>query len=134
MKNILVRPFNRFSDAEVKKAEESFKSVKAINALDGDVFTYPATQILVAESDKPILFMPVQTTYMMESLGPTVEASDLEIASALKQMTQVLHWEAHKAGIGEFYFLCSHERTQKFAQMHDYEEVPMKIYRRKVKR
>lgn len=132
-KHILVRPFNKFSDSEVKKAEESFNSVKAISALDPSVFSYPATQILVAESDKPILFMPVQTTYMLESLGPTVEASDLEIAAALKQMTQVIHWEACKAGIGEYYMLCSHQRTQDFAQMHGYEEVLMKIYRRKVR-
>lgn len=133
-KHILTRMFNKFSDSETKKAQESFDSVKSISCLDPDVFSYPCTQILVAESDKPIMFLPVQTCFVLEALGPTVEATDMEIASALKQLTATIHWEAGKAGMGEALFFCKHEMTQKFAESHGWEKIDMPVYRWKVNR
>lgn len=133
MKHILVRPFRQIP-SEVEKAQESLNSVNDISFLDPQVLTYPSTRILVAESDKPVMYLPVQVCYVLESLGPTKEASDLEIASALKQLTAILHYESEKAGQGEMLFLCGHKRTQEFAERHGWEKIDIPLYRWKTDR
>ena len=133
MKHILVRPFRQIP-SEVEKAQESLNSVRGISFLDPETLTYPVTRILVAENGKPVMFLPVQTCYVLESLGPTKEASDMEIASALKQLTAILHYESSKAGHGEMLFFCGHPATQNFAEKHGWERVDIPIYRWKVSR
>lgn len=132
MKHILVRPLRTNDPVDVTKAQSSFESVRPISFLDPKVFEYPTTRVLVAENSHPVMYLPVQTCYVLESLGPTEEATDLEIASSLKQLTAILHYESARNGQGEMLFFCGHEATQAFAQKHGWERVNIPIYRWRV--
>lgn len=132
MRDIQIRTLRRTVEDEDKCAR-ALDGKRDINLIDSTVLAYPATVVLVAESDNPKLYMPVQTVFMLDSLGPTPEATDRDIASALKGMVNVLAWEARKAGHGEIYMPCSHERTSQFAERHGFERYNVPMFRMRLK-
>lgn len=102
------------------------------NKFDPGVLNYPTTMVLqVGSKDKTILYMPVQTALMLESLAINPEATKHEIAVALRTVITSLILMAQKAGIGEMYFLGTSERTNEFARKHGLEELPYKAFRTK---
>jgi len=104
------------------------------NLADARVLSYPATKILkTSDGEKNIVYMPVQQCQVWESLGLNPNASELEIASALKAIAHVLRFCALSDGQGEIYFLCSEERTQKFAAKNGFEKVEIPLYRMRVR-
>jgi hypothetical protein len=103
------------------------------NLLDPAVLTYPATEVLKAyNSEKNILYLPLQFTYILESLGLNPEASPGEVASGLRALMQVIAFEAKCRGMGELYFGCKDEKTIAFAEHHGFEEVPFRMFRLKL--
>jgi hypothetical protein len=130
-KNMHVRKINPHSMIETKAAELALQDKPGLDPL---IFTYPATTILVAEDGTDKVFMPVQTCYIMETLGYKEGISNLSLAAAMKQFVSVLVWESGKSGFGELLFLGNNEETNKFAENNDFEELPYKCYRLKVPR
>jgi hypothetical protein len=131
MRDIQIRPLlQTIEDGDACAKALSEKS--AINLVDPAVLSYPATTVLVAASDQPKLFMPVQTCYVLESLGATEHATEREIALSLKNLLTVVGWEARQAGHGEVYFACSHAETSKFAERHGFERYNVPMFRMKL--
>lgn len=85
------------------------------------------------DKDGPLAFQTVQRPLMLESLAPRPGATNLQIASALRELTQNAVSQASIIGAGEIYFLGSSDDTNKFATNNIFEEVPMKVFRLKLK-
>lgn len=125
--------------AEAAKADEapelaSFLIGTENNLVDASVMNYPATKILKAsDGNKNLVYMPVQQCQVWESLGINPEATDMEIALSLKALAHVLRFSALASGEGEIYFLCSEERTQKFAEHNGFEKVSIPLYRMRIR-
>jgi hypothetical protein len=103
------------------------------NLLDPEVLLYPATTTLKATKDgKPVVFMPVQRVHMLESLGIVDGASETDVALALKELVQIVRFEAKSCGEGELYMFCREESTRKFAEHNGFELVNIPAYRMKL--
>lgn len=102
------------------------------NNLDAAIFSYPATETLKASNGKPLVYMPIQKTFFLESLAINPEATAMETAAALKALFQVVEFEALSQGHGELYFLCTDEETCAFAEHQGLEKVNLTLYRRRL--
>lgn len=103
------------------------------NGLDPAVVGYPTTSVLCAyDADGPLVYMPVQQPFFLESLAIRPEASPAEVSSALKALVQASITQAHLRGVGEVYFLATHEGTAAFAGSRIFEEVPHRLFRVKI--
>jgi len=118
--------------SDFQEASQLFAGLAHRNNLDVSVLGYPSTDVLKASNGKTILYVPVQPTFFLESLGINPEASVMDTAAALKAVFQVVEWEAQNKGMGEFYFLCADEETCKFAEHQGLEKVNLTLYRRKL--
>lgn len=100
---------------------------------DAFIGLHPGTFTICAyNKEKIIAFLPVQQPYMYETFAPNPEATDLELASAMKEFTQFLISQAHLKNVAEMYFLGSNDDTDSFATNHLFEKVPMSVYRVRV--
>jgi len=100
------------------------------NLFDPAVFTYKGTTAWCAYNKSgPLVFMPAQRPFMMESLAINPDASEIDIAVALRELFHTIVSEAHKASEGEIYFGCQDEATIAFATKHEFKEVPFKMFR-----
>lgn len=105
-----------------------------VNEFDPQVALFPSSSTWCAfDRDGPLAFQTLQRPFVLESLAPRPGATKLQIASALKELTQNAVTQAVINGIGEIYFLGSDSATNEFASSHIFEEVPMKVYRAKIK-
>jgi hypothetical protein len=84
------------------------------------------------DSDGPLVFQTIQRPLMLESLAPRPDATNQQIASAMKELTQNAVTQAHVMEAGEIYFLSSDADTDKFAASHIFEELPYKVFRCKL--
>lgn len=110
---------------------ESWLNGTKNNLFDMDVLSYPKTQIFVAHKQQPLVMVPVQMTFTMESLAINPEGSELEIAESLRQLTKHIVYKAHELGIKEINFFCADERTSAFAAKY-FEEIPHRAFRLKL--
>jgi hypothetical protein len=102
------------------------------NFLDPSVVFYPSTMNLRATQGKDtVMYMPVQTAFVLESLAINPEARKHEITVALREMVISLRLIAQQRGIGEIYFLGTNDKTNEFAKAHGFEELPWRAYRMK---
>ena len=85
------------------------------------------------DKDGPLVFQTIQKPLMLESLAIRPGATDQQVASAVRELTQNAVTQAHLSNSGEIYFLGSSDRTNEFAANHIFEEVPMKVFRVKIK-
>lgn len=91
---------------------------------------HPGTFTLKAfDKTKDVGFMPVQRPYVLETLASNPEATDMEIASALREFVQYLVSRSQAEKVAEIYFLESDKDTSKFAGNHIFEELPYRVYR-----
>jgi len=103
------------------------------NLFDPSVFTYKGTTAWCAYNQSgPIVFMPAQRPFMMESLAINPDASEIDVAVALRELFHAIVLQAHQAGEGEVYFGCSDEATIAFAIKHEFKEVPFRMFRVKL--
>lgn len=118
---------------ELVQAFDWLKKLCSRNLIDWGVLTYPATVLLkVHNGIRNLLHVPVQTCYVVESLGISPENSATDTASALSAVFQVIHWESINKGQKEVYFLCSDEQTCAFAEHHGMERMNIPLYRWKL--
>lgn len=114
-------------------ADKFLEWVKHANGFDSDVPKYPTSTTLCAfDQNGPLVFLPVQSPFVMESLSIRPGASELEIAAALRALTEFCVSQAFIKGVGEIYFFGSHENTSEFAEKHGFEELPYRVFRMKV--
>ena len=101
---------------------------KDINLADPEILNYKRISFLCAHRDgKNIVYMPVQVTLTLESLCPNPEASELEMAQALKALIQRAVSMAEEQEIREIYFVCKDERVVKLAERHGFTEILWKV-------
>jgi hypothetical protein len=104
------------------------------NGFDPDVPAYPSTITWCAyDSEGPLAFMPVQAPLMLDSLATRPGATKLEIAAALKELTQNAVTQCHIRGAGELYFLGSDKGTNFMAENQIFEKTDFTVYRLKIK-
>jgi len=128
-RHIFVRPVRK-TDTE-KFVEWSIGTKN--NLFDPDVVKYPSTTVRVAyNSEGPVVFVPVQRPLMLEALAINPTSGPIEVASALKALTQDAVAQCHLNGAGELYFLCRDQLTSDFAEKHGYEKINVQLYRIKL--
>jgi hypothetical protein len=126
--------FVRFADQkDAPQFEQWVTAAQAINLWDPAIMDYPTTRTLVAHNGEPLMYMPVQTALMMESLAPKPGISPIEEGLALREITKAVALLASQQQIRESYFLCKDERVVKFASAHGYELLPWKTLRMRLK-
>lgn len=130
MRNINVRDV--VSDDAQKFIE--YEMATAGNLFDPEAGLYPSSFTLCAENEQgPVIFLPVQQPFLLESLGIAPDADKRDVALSLRKLMNVLIQKARAEGRGEIYFGCKEESTIAFAEHHGFSEVPFKMYRLKVK-
>ena len=129
MKHVFVRPARK---EDVEKIIEWSLNTKN-NLFDPDTVGYPSALTVAAfNKDKVILFAPSQRPFFLEALAVNPEAEELEVAAALKEITQFYVSQAYIQGISEIYMPCADEATAEFAKRQQYEEMPFRLFRIKV--
>lgn len=112
-------------DAELEQFQDAYKSS---NGELGPEATYPDTFFLVAENGEPLLFQPIQNCFVMGSLGYGA-VTNLQLAQAMRQITQILAWESRKLGRGDIYFVGGHPESDRFAAQNGFELIDKPVYR-----
>lgn len=130
-------------NVRLAKPEESAEAVEWMantphNGFDPEVLGYESTVTFCVERDKPILYLPVQVTLTIESLGRNLGARKRDTVVALNEMLETVKKFALGAGIREIYFLSQEKGTMAQAEkfgfkrvLHD-EEKGMSLFRMKV--
>lgn len=95
---------------------EWISRIADINLLDVDVFNYSQVRCAYQPNEGPILFVPVHTVQVLESLAPKPGTEGLLEAAALKAIVCDAVSTAHRLGHGEIFFQCADERVIEFAQ------------------
>ncbi len=104
------------------------------NAADPAVLGYRNTSFKCAfTSEKIIAFLPIQRPLHMESLARNPEASEREVAAALKALVQDTLMDAYREGSGEIMFVASEETIPQFAERYGFEKLPYTVYRLRLK-
>lgn len=123
MKNVYTRLLDGLNPEELQLFQDCLK------ARNGELLnTCPDMKVMVAENGKPLLFTPVQSCYVMGSLGYK-DISNLQLASAMRQTTATLVWESRQQGRGDIYFVGGHEMSDSFARHNGFEEVAAPVFR-----
>lgn len=105
-----------------------------VNEFDEQVPLFPSSTTWCAyDHDGPLAYQTLQQPLFLESLAPRPGASKIEIALALKELTQNAITLAHSRGCGEVYFLGSDEDTDKLAVNQIFERVNLPLFRVKLK-
>ena len=124
---VFVRP------ARQDEAETFIEWAKTQPEWDAFIGLHPGTFTLAAyNKDRVIAFLPVQQPFVYETFAPNPEASDLELAVAMKEFTQFLVSQAYLKNVAEMYFLGSDNDTSEFANNHIFEKLNMNVYRVRV--
>ena len=101
-----VLPLPALSQEDIKNFVEWVTSIN--NNFDRDVMFYPRTVMLRAQSDeKPLIYVPLHPVLMYESLAPSPDATDLQKAVSLREVSALVDGMAADAGYGEGYFLTN---------------------------
>jgi len=130
-------------NVRLAKPEESEEAVKWMaetphNGFDPDVLGYDSTVTFCAEAEKPIMYLPVQVTLTIESLGRNTKARKRDTVQALNEMLEMVKKFAVGAGIREIYFLSKEKGTMAQAAFFGFERVlhdeqkEMSLFRMKV--
>jgi hypothetical protein len=114
-------------------------------SFDPDVIRFPETYTLCAYraprckdgNGKIIGFMPVQSlsfvsSQVLDSLIINPEATNLEIAEAMRELVKQAIFLGHLKGCGMVYFVGDHPETNKIAEKI-FEKVEYPVYRLRLK-
>ena len=100
------------------------------NYFDPEVTRHKSTiNIAAGTAKKRILYIPVQTVFMLESLASNPEATNFEIATGYRTVIQAVQTLAQERHIGEIYFCGTNEKTNTFAQKHGFTPVSWVVYK-----
>jgi len=93
------------------------------NLFDPSILHNPGLKFYAADNGAPILFMPVQHVYMLESLAVRPGATELEVAKALGVLIQTVLCRLEEEGLQEAYFICRDPNVNGYAHRHGWETV-----------
>jgi hypothetical protein len=114
-------------------SKEYLEWVKDQPGWDAYIALQPRTFTLAAyNKNKTIMYLPIQQPYILETAAINPEASELEVASAFKELVQSLVTLSHSNGVSEIYFLETDSGTSEFAGNHVFEKLPYAVYRVRV--
>src|SRR6266704_1690762 len=109
--------------ARPEEAELFLEWAKNQPEWDAFIGLHPGTFTLAAYTkEKIVAFLPVQQPFVYETFAPNPEATDFELAIAMKEFTQFLVSQAHIKNVAEMYFLGSDVDTDEFATNQIFEK------------
>lgn len=95
------------------------------NLFDPAILDNPATKFHCAANSEPLMYMPSQTVWMLESLAVKPGATALEVAKSIGVLIQTILYKAEECGIRELYFLCRDDTVNAYASKHGWETLMM---------
>lgn len=105
----------------------------AHNLADPSVFFYPRARVLKAVIDnEPIAFLPGQITLTLESFAISPNATLLQRARAMRDLTMTFITLADRDGIREVNFFTADDSTAEMAAKYGFEEVHARLFRLKI--
>ena len=123
----------RLAEPDKEPVVDWCQANSARNAFDKEVLTYPSTKVLAAHNNGTVYnYMPIQGTAMLESLGANPEATPMQIAQGVIECVKGAALMAYGSGYRELYFLASDETTAEGAKRLGFEELPYKVYRKRL--
>lgn len=110
------------------KSEEATTAIEWLrstpeNLYDPDVTSYASTVTLCVENGSPLLYMPLQVTLTMDSIGKKPGIRKREMAFALVELIEATKRFAQGAKISEIYFLCVEQGIVEQAEKFGFERV-----------
>lgn len=118
MRDILPRPAR---PSDISTIDEWIRATPQ-NLFDADLLQYSRNvAFMCAANGDPILYMPVQSVFMLESLAVKPGATPLEIAKSIGVLIQTIIYKAEEKEFNEIYFLCRNETVNAYASRHGWE-------------
>lgn len=110
------------------KPEEAGKAVEWLastpqNLFDPEVLGYPSSLTFCVENGEPLLYMPLQVTLTMESIGKKPGIRHRDMALSLVQLIEGIYNFAKGANIAEIYFICVEPGIVEQAKHFGFEKV-----------
>ena len=110
------------------KPEESGTAVEWLcstpqNLFDPAVLGYQSSLTFCVENGEPLLYMPLQVTLTMESIGRKPGIRHRDMAVALVQLIEGTRRFAQGAKIAEVYFICAEPGIIEQAQHFGFEKI-----------
>jgi hypothetical protein len=105
-----------------------------VNLFNADILKYPTLRVFCSyDENGPINYLPFQRVFMLESAAPRPGATAAELAQSFRDLTKAAELTASGEGIREIYFLDGGGGLGEMATHHDYELLPYKVYRMRLK-
>ena len=119
--------------ARAEDREKFLEWYKRSGSYDPSVLQFPETYILCAFKDKILGFMPVQmlsfsSSQVLDSLVMNPEATDLEVASAMRELVKHAITIGYLKDCDCIYFIGDHPETNKIAE-RIFKRVEFPVYR-----
>lgn len=125
-KHVFCRPIRQSDAEQFFKWSDETKN----NLYDPTAAAHPTSLTVAAyNEDKVILYAPAQSPFVLEALSVNPSATPLEIATALKEVTQFFVSQCYVQGKGELMFVCADQTTAEYAKRQAYEELPYRLFR-----
>ncbi len=91
---------------------------KEKNDLSPKMFDYDSLRVFVCENSKPLVFLPVHSVLVIDSLAFNPEATAKERLDSVCETIHVIAAEAKASGIAEMLYVSSDERVDESAAKH----------------
>jgi N-acetylglutamate synthase-like GNAT family acetyltransferase len=118
---------------DVPKLTEWLEARKTRNQFDPAILKYPSLEVVACHTNGTThAFVPTQTVTMLESVGTNPESSSQQVAHSLVLAVKAIEFMAHRSGQRELYFLASDTNTAKGAEHLGFEELDMKVFRKRL--
>ena len=122
------------SPEDAKRFSEWVWAMRGLNMFDPSVISYPRTVMLRASNEAdPLLFVPLQSVLMFDSIAPKPGLSPRQEALCLRRIDQKVESLAKDSQHREVYFICRDDRVADLCARHGYEEIKdVRILRKKI--
>lgn len=94
------------------------------NLFDRGILNYrDKMRFYCAHNGSPVMFAPLQSVLMVESLGVKPDAAPWEVAKAMETLIKYFVGKASDEGYNELYFISGDETLTEFARKHEFTEI-----------
>lgn len=123
----------RVTTAEDAEQIVEWLKLNPLNEFESVILKYPTLRVIASYAqDGVICYLPTQKVLVLESLAVNPEATELEKAQALRDLTKASELLASSEGIREIWFLDGAGGVGEMARSHGFEELPYRVYRLKL--
>jgi hypothetical protein len=129
-----VLPLGSMTKTAIAKFVDWVWQMRHLNLFDKDVLTYPRTVMCRAgNEDDDLLFVPVQSVLMFDSLAPKPGLTPRQEAMCLWRVGEAVDEIAKQTGHREVYFFCSDDRVADICSRHGFKEIKgVRLMRKKL--